>query len=132
MSALLRTSSEISGLSGSSRRFVLTGFALVGGVVIAATTFAVLETRGLEQNARDTIDDTLNSIRVLGRLENQVEKRQTLLHQHVLATESVERAVSGGAPRARRYGLTAPPAPRAPRPSFPPSPRPSRADARAC
>lgn len=93
MSALLRPSSEISGLSGSSRRFVLMGFALVGGVVIAATTFAVLETRGLEQKARDTIDDTLNSIRVLGRLENQVEKRQTLLHQHVLATESVERAI---------------------------------------
>jgi len=74
----------------SSRRFVLVAFTLIGVGVPLFTVVAVTETRALEARARDIVDKMLTSVRVLGKLENEVQTKQILMEEHVLATQPGE------------------------------------------
>ena len=76
----------------SSRRFVLIAFTLIGAVgVPLVTAFAVWETATLERQARDIANDMLTGVRLLGKLENAVQKKQNLVDEHILTTELAAR-----------------------------------------
>ena len=74
----------------SSRRFAVIGFAVVGVVVLLATLSALVQTRKLQQGARDLVDDVLMSIRLIGELDTEVEKRRILVDDHIFANEHKE------------------------------------------
>ena len=74
----------------ASRRFVIVAFATVGSGALIATLFAIVQTRMLEQRARDIVDDMLTSVRLVGQMESEAEKQQVLLDEHILATDPAE------------------------------------------
>jgi signal transduction histidine kinase len=56
-----------------------------------ATLFAILQTRRLEANARDVVDNMLTSVHMLGQLESEVERRRILVDDHIFAANRAER-----------------------------------------
>jgi two-component system, OmpR family, sensor kinase len=78
------------GRAATSRRFVRTGFALVALGVVVSTTFALVQTGRLENDARDIVDDMLTSIRLVGRIENLEGRRRILVDDHIFAKERGE------------------------------------------
>jgi signal transduction histidine kinase len=76
----------------SSRRFVRVAFTLVALAALAATTFAVIEARRLEAEARAVASNTLTSIRLAGQLENRIEKQRILIDDHIFAKDPGETA----------------------------------------
>jgi signal transduction histidine kinase len=75
-----------------SRRLVLAAFTVVGLVVAIFTSLAFFQVRALEVRARELVDNMLTSVRLLGQLENQVQRQETLLDEHILAKEPAEMA----------------------------------------
>ncbi|HVX93452.1 MAG TPA: ATP-binding protein [Polyangia bacterium] len=76
----------------SSRRFVRLAFTFVALGALAATSFAVIEARRLEAEARAVASNTLTSIRLAGQLENRIEKQRILIDDHIFAKGRVETA----------------------------------------
>lgn len=77
---------------GPSRRFVAVAFALVTAWVPIVTLSAVLQARSLQRRAHEIADNMLTSVRLVGQLENEVEKKQTLIDEHILAKDPAEMA----------------------------------------
>jgi len=75
-----------------SRRFVAVAFTLVIVWVPIVTLFAVLQAMSLQRRAHEIADDMLTSVRLVGQLENEVEKKQTLIDEHILAKDPAEMA----------------------------------------
>jgi signal transduction histidine kinase len=75
-----------------SRRFVAVAFALVAAWVPVVTLFAVFQALSLQRRTHEIADTVLTSVRLVGRLENEVEKKQTLIDEHILATDFAEMA----------------------------------------
>ncbi len=73
-----------------SRRVVVAGFTLVAVVVSTFTLLAFAQAWALKLKARDIVEDMLASVRLLGQLENQVQREQTLIAEHIHAQEPVE------------------------------------------
>ena len=80
------------GSMGPSRRFVAVAFALVTAWVPVVTLFAVFQALALQRRTHEIADTVLTSVRLVGRLENEVEKKQTLIDEHILATDFAEMA----------------------------------------
>ena len=76
----------------TSRQLVRVAFALAAMVVLVATAFALAQTRGLEDSARDIVQNMLTSVRLLGELSSEVKTKQILVNEHILASETVDRA----------------------------------------
>jgi signal transduction histidine kinase len=71
---------------------LISTFALVGAGALAATLFAVAQTRLLETNVRTLVDDMLTSIRIAGQLDDAVAQRRNLIDLHIAATGRPEMA----------------------------------------
>ena len=76
----------------TSRQFVRVAFALVATVVLVVTAFALAQIRGLEGSARDIVQNMLTSVRLVGELESEVKTKQILVNEHILASDSADRA----------------------------------------
>jgi signal transduction histidine kinase len=76
----------------TSRQSVHVAFALVATVVLVLTAFAMAQIRGLEDSARDIVQNMLTSVRLVGELDSQVKMKQILVNEHILASETTERA----------------------------------------
>src|SRR5579863_6403021 len=78
--------------TGPSRRFVAVAFALVTVWVPIVTLSAVTQAMSLQRRTHEIADDMLTSVRLVGQLENEVEKKQTLIDEHILAKDPAEMA----------------------------------------
>ena len=76
----------------TSHQSVRVAFALVATVVLVVTSFAMAQVRGLEDSARDIVQNMLTSVRLVGELESEVKTKQILVNEHILASEATERA----------------------------------------
>ena len=76
----------------TSRQFVRVAFALVATVVLLVTAFAMAQIRVLEGSARDVVQNMLTSVRLVGELESEVKTKQILVNEHILASETADRA----------------------------------------
>jgi len=76
----------------SSRRFIVTAFALIAAGAVAATLVAVGQTRLLDSNIRHLVDNMLTSIRIVGQLDEEVDERRALVTSHIDATVAGEMA----------------------------------------
>ena len=75
----------------TSRQLVRVAFALVATVVLVVTAFALAQIRGLEDSARDIVQNMLTSVRLVGELESEVRTKQILVNEHILASEIADR-----------------------------------------
>ncbi len=75
----------------TSRQLVRVAFALVATVVLVVTAFALAQIRGLEDSARDIVQNMLTSVRLVGELESEVRTKQILVNEHILASETADR-----------------------------------------
>ena len=91
MSALANGTGQLGG-PASSRRFITTAFALVGLGALAATLFAVAQTRLLETNVRHLVGDMLTSMRLVRQLEDEVQRRRDLVIDHIAVKDPDETA----------------------------------------
>jgi signal transduction histidine kinase len=73
-----------------SRRFIAIGFSLVGVLLAGATTSAIMQTRRLQENARDIVDDMLGSVQLIGELDTAVERRRILVDDHIFTNDRRE------------------------------------------
>jgi signal transduction histidine kinase len=76
----------------TSRQLVRVAFALVATVVLVVTAFAMAQSRGLEDSARDIVRNMLTSVRLVGELESEVKTKEILVNEHILASEAPDRA----------------------------------------
>jgi signal transduction histidine kinase len=76
----------------TSRQLVRVAFALVATVVLVVTAFALAQIRGLEDSARDIVQNMLTSVRLVGELESEVKTKEILVNEHILASEATDRA----------------------------------------
>jgi signal transduction histidine kinase len=76
----------------TSRQLVRVAFALAATVVLVVTAFALAQIRGLEDNSRDIVQNMLTSVRLVGELSGEVKTKQILVNEHILASESADRA----------------------------------------
>jgi signal transduction histidine kinase len=76
----------------TSRQLVRVAFALVATVVLVVTAFAMAQSRGLEDSARDIVQNMLTSVRLVGELESEEKTKQILVNEHILASEAPDRA----------------------------------------
>jgi signal transduction histidine kinase len=76
----------------TSRQLVRVAFALVATVVLVVTAFAMAQIRGLEDSARDIVQNMLTSVRLVGELESEVKTKEILVNEHILASEATDRA----------------------------------------
>jgi signal transduction histidine kinase len=74
----------------TSRRFVNIAFMLIGVGVLAITLFAVVQTRRLQSGARLIVDNMLTSVRLLGNLKSEVQKRRILIDDHIFTKDPKE------------------------------------------
>ena len=75
-----------------TRRFVLIAFTFAGVAVLGITLFAVAQTRSLEDRPREIVNNMLTSIRLVGRLDNAVERKRSLIDEHILTADPAEMA----------------------------------------
>ena len=75
----------------TGRQLVRVAFALVATVVLVVTAFAMAQSRGLEDSARDIVENMLTSVRLVGELESEVKTKQILVNEHILASEATDR-----------------------------------------
>jgi signal transduction histidine kinase len=75
----------------TSRQLVRVAFALAATVVLVVTSFALAQIRGLEDSARDIVQNMLTSVRLVGKLSGEVKTKQILVNEHILASESADR-----------------------------------------
>ena len=75
----------------TSRQLVRVAFALAATVVFVVTSFALAQIRGLENSARDIVQNMLTSVRLVGELSGEVKTKQILVNEHILASESADR-----------------------------------------
>lgn len=75
-----------------SGRPIALAFALVGAGALAITVFAMLQARRLEAGGRDIAGNMLASVRLLGRLDGQLQKRRILVDDHIFTTDAKEMA----------------------------------------
>ena len=75
----------------TSRQLVRVAFALVATVVLVVTAFALAQIRGLEDSARDIVQNMLTSVRLVGELESEVRTKQILVNEHILASVTADR-----------------------------------------
>jgi signal transduction histidine kinase len=78
--------------AAQSRRLVTTAFVMVGAGVFLATLLALGQTRMLQARTREIVVDMLTSVRLLGQLENAVERRRILVDDHIFETDLGEMA----------------------------------------
>jgi signal transduction histidine kinase len=71
-----------------SRRLVNLAFALVGAGVLAATLFATAQTRSLQDGARSIAENMLASVRLVGQLESEVQKKRILVDDHIFTKDA--------------------------------------------
>jgi signal transduction histidine kinase len=76
----------------SSRRFLTIVFSLVGLGALAASLFAVAQTRLLESNVHHLVDSMLTSMRLVGQLDDEVQTRRDLVLDHISAKDPEEMA----------------------------------------
>jgi signal transduction histidine kinase len=76
----------------TSRQLVRVAFGLAATVVLVVTSFALAQIRGLENSARDIVQNMLTSVRLVGELSGEVKTKQILVNEHILASESADRA----------------------------------------
>ena len=76
----------------TSRQLVRVAFTLAATVVLVVTSFALAQIRGLEDSARDVVQNMLTSVRLVGELSGEVKTKQILVNEHILASESADRA----------------------------------------
>ena len=74
----------------SSRRFIITAFALMAVGAVAATLLAVGQTRLLDSNVRHLVDNMLTSIRLVGQLDEEVDERRALVASHIATVDANE------------------------------------------
>jgi signal transduction histidine kinase len=74
-----------------SRRFVAIAFLIIGATSVLATAFALDRADDLEQQATNIVTNMLTSIRLLGRMQHQLDEQRRLVDEHILATTPVER-----------------------------------------
>jgi signal transduction histidine kinase len=77
---------------GTSRQLVRVAFAVVATVVLVVTASAMAQIRGLEDSARDIVRNMLTSVHLVGELESEVKTKQILVNEHILASETADRA----------------------------------------
>lgn len=80
----------------SSRRFIITAFALMAVGAVAATLVAVGQTRLLDSNVRHLVDNMLTSIRLVGQLDEEVDERRALVTSHIATVDASEMAALEG------------------------------------
>lgn len=73
-----------------SRRFVTIAFLILGGSALLATGFALGRAHALERQATDLVSDILTSIRLLGRLQHQLDEQRLLVDEHILSSSHAE------------------------------------------
>ena len=71
----------------ASHGLVALAFALVGLGALAVTLLAVVQTRKLEAEAREIAANMLTSVRVLGQLDSEVQKRRILIDDHIFTRD---------------------------------------------
>jgi hypothetical protein len=76
----------------TSRQLVRVAFALAAMVVLVVTAFALEQIRGLEDSARDIVQNMLSSVRLVGELSSEEKTKQILVNEHILASETIDRA----------------------------------------
>src|SRR6185312_3457190 len=59
----------------TSRQSVHVAFALVATVVVVLTAFAMAQIRGLEDSARDIVQNMLTRVRLVGELDSPVKMK---------------------------------------------------------
>jgi len=69
-----------------SRVFVKAAFTIVCLGAFLSTLFAIVLTQGLQANARHIVENRFASIRLVGRLQNEVQARKLLVDDHIFAT----------------------------------------------
>jgi signal transduction histidine kinase len=73
-----------------SRRFVTIAFLITGASALVASGFALGRAHALERQATDIVSDMLTSIRLLGRLQHQLDEQRRLVDEHILASSHAE------------------------------------------
>jgi signal transduction histidine kinase len=71
---------------GSGWPVVIGTLCLMGLAAIGATIFALVQTQRLEGQVRRAVGDMLTSIRLVGELQNEIEKRRALVNIHIATT----------------------------------------------
>jgi signal transduction histidine kinase len=59
-------------------------------LLVGATMSAIMQTRRLQEHARDIVDDMLGSVQLIGELDATVERRRILVDDHIFATKRSE------------------------------------------
>jgi signal transduction histidine kinase len=67
----------------TARRLVGTAFALVGLGIVAATTFAFVQTRDLQTGTRTIVNHMTSRTHLLERVDHLVERRRILVDDHI-------------------------------------------------
>jgi len=70
-----------------------TAFGLVCAASLVATLVAIGQTQRLDSTARDIVDNILTSVRLVGQLESEIERRKILVDDELLVDQPRERAV---------------------------------------
>jgi signal transduction histidine kinase len=76
----------------TARRLVATTFVLVGLGVLAATLFALTQTREIQSGTRDIVDNMAARAHVLGQVDHLIERRRILVDDHIFAKDPPEMA----------------------------------------
>jgi signal transduction histidine kinase len=76
----------------SGRRTVTAVFTGIGVGVLVVTAFTIMQTRRLQADAAEIVQNMLTSVRLLGRLRAEVQERRILLDDHILSTSAAEMA----------------------------------------
>jgi signal transduction histidine kinase len=67
----------------TARRLVATAFILVGAGILAATGFALVQTRDLQAGTRDIVDHMTARTHLLEEVDHLVERRRILVDDHI-------------------------------------------------
>ena len=73
-----------------SRRFVTIAFVIMGVSAVLATASALERAHALERQATDIVSDMLTSIRLLGRLQHELDEQRRLVDEHILSSSPAE------------------------------------------
>jgi two-component system, OmpR family, sensor kinase len=75
-----------------SGTIITLAFAGVGGAALLVTLLAIAQARSLQAGAREIAANMLTSVRLLGRLDNQLQRRRILVDDHIFTKDASEMA----------------------------------------
>jgi signal transduction histidine kinase len=75
-----------------SGRLITLAYAVTGVAALLITLLAIVQARRLEGGAREIAANMLTSVRLLGRLDNQLQKRRILVDDHIFSKDASEMA----------------------------------------